>query len=185
MILCFAVGECCRFIDVRGDAIGVAQKILEELAAEARPGFPGQVAVLTFVQRAWEEVAAQTDNHLLASINVETGYGALIWYVTEDRKPKRDINNQVWVTNSLHPVEVDPRVVADPDCGTFYHPRSTIPLDQIRAALEEFCTMGTGDRPECVTWVSGGIDGRRDDEPYAGRAPDSTDAWQDPWSGNL
>ncbi|MER7735969.1 Imm1 family immunity protein [Streptomyces erythrochromogenes] len=36
---------------------------------------------------------------------------------------------------------------------------STLPLAQIRAALEEFCRKGTGGRPECISWVKGEING--------------------------
>ncbi|MET7749740.1 Imm1 family immunity protein [Micromonospora sp. NPDC005367] len=39
--------------------------------------------------------------------------------------------------------------------------RSVLPLAQVRAAVEEFCRTGTGDRPECIRWVRGEINGER------------------------
>ncbi|MGW2935724.1 Imm1 family immunity protein [Streptomyces sp. NPDC001156] len=41
------------------------------------------------------------------------------------------------------------------------YPRSTLPVTQVHAALEEFCRTGAGDRPECIYWVRGEINGER------------------------
>ncbi|MFJ3337639.1 Imm1 family immunity protein [Streptomyces sp. NPDC086766] len=43
----------------------------------------------------------------------------------------------------------------------FHDPASAIPLDRVRAALEEFCLSGNGDRPSCIGWVSGEANGQR------------------------
>ncbi|WP_398900972.1 Imm1 family immunity protein [Streptomyces sp. 1114.5] len=36
-----------------------------------------------------------------------------------------------------------------------------MPVPEVRAALEEFCRMGTGNRPECIRWVCGYMNGYR------------------------
>ncbi|MEU9079159.1 Imm1 family immunity protein [Kitasatospora sp. NPDC048538] len=51
------------------------------------------------------------------------------------------------------------RVVFDPGDPRFHNPRSCLPVLEVRAALEEFCRMGTGNRPECIHWVRGYMNG--------------------------
>ncbi|WP_229075924.1 Imm1 family immunity protein [Actinoplanes sp. DH11] len=183
MILAVQVGRSWRFISSREDVAGVVESVFDDLAAQREQGFPGEVAELTFARQPWHGYDVDTDNHLFISINVETGFGALTWYVMQNRPRASDIHDVVWVTDNPQPTDADPRVVADPDAGGFYHPRSAIPLEQVRAALVEFCATGTGDRPECVSWTPGRIDGWRQDEPYRKRAPDDSGAnFPDPWA---
>nr|WP_121175647.1 Imm1 family immunity protein [Streptomyces sp. 1114.5] len=56
---------------------------------------------------------------------------------------------------------LDPRAVSDPGEPRFHDPRSCLPVPEVRAALEEFCRMGTGNRPECIRWVCGYMNGYR------------------------
>lgn len=80
-----------------------------------------------------------------------------------------EIDDYVWVSDNPAPPDFDPRVVSDPCVPYFYHPRSTLPAAQIRAAVEEFCRTGTGERPERVHWVRGEANGNRlDEEPNVG-----------------
>jgi hypothetical protein len=106
------------------------------------------------------------DNYLRVAVNCRSGYGGLIWYVTGDRARGAgdDMHQYVWVSNNPNPPDFDPRVVADPGYPKFHDPRSTLPVEQIRAALIEFCRKGTGGRPECVQWVTGEMNGDRHDE---------------------
>ena len=55
----------------------------------------------------------------------------------------------------------DPRVVADPGEDAFHDRRNALPIAKVREAIEEFCRVGTGDRPESIGWVPGGLDGVR------------------------
>ncbi|WP_182546090.1 Imm1 family immunity protein [Halosaccharopolyspora lacisalsi] len=41
-------------------------------------------------------------------------------------------------------------MIGDPGYPRWYHPRHAIPLEQVEAAVREFCRRGTGDRPECL-----------------------------------
>ncbi|MGW6518942.1 Imm1 family immunity protein [Streptomyces sp. NPDC054950] len=107
------------------------------------------------------------DNHLHVSVNVTTGYGGLVWYVGPDRAEAAgdETSQWCWVSDNPTPPASDPQVLSDPHSPLCFDPRSTLPVEQIRAALEEFCRRGTGDRPECVRWVHGEINGERlDDE---------------------
>jgi hypothetical protein len=180
-----------RFEDPRGDVSRIVAAILDELAAPTGPGASSPIAELTFSPHRWEGPIADADNRLFASVNGKTGFGALTWYVLEGWPQTGGIYDDIWVTDNPHPVDFDPRVPSDPDSGAFYHPASAVTLDRVRTALEEFCTVGTGDRPECVSWVPGRIDGWRLDaapperepgptgwEPYEGSEPESP--WPQP-----
>ena len=92
-------------------------------------------------------------NSLKIAINKTTGYGALIWFVTAQFPKKGGIYDRVWVSNNQQPPGFDTRVASDPWDPDFHDPRSTLPLASVRAAVEEFCRTGTGDRPECIDWV--------------------------------
>jgi hypothetical protein len=95
------------------------------------------------------------DNVLQIGVNRETGYGGLVWSASQGRAGKDYVSEYIWVTDNPSPPDFDPRVVSDPRVPYFFDPRSVLPLDQILAALEEFCSLETGDRPECVQWVHG------------------------------
>jgi hypothetical protein len=45
-----------------------------------------------------------------------------------------------------------------------FDPRCTLPGGRIRAAMEEFCRAATGERPDGVRWVHGGLSGARHDQ---------------------
>ena len=106
------------------------------------------------------------------AINRATGYGALIWY---DEAP-----SPIWVSDNPRPPDFDPRVVADPGYPLFHDPSSTLPLDQVRIALEEFCYSGAGDRPASVKWIRGDMRGRREDREYDDELV--TENVEDPWA---
>ncbi|MFI6495504.1 Imm1 family immunity protein [Streptomyces sp. NPDC050564] len=103
------------------------------------------------------------DNYLHVAANASTGYGGLIWYVSAERaeSAEDDISEDTWVSDNPNPPHFDPRVVADPGFPRFHDPRSTIPIPLVRKALEEFCRVGTGDRPKCVQWARSDTHGVR------------------------
>ncbi|MFF1441319.1 Imm1 family immunity protein [Streptomyces sp. NPDC058295] len=68
--------------------------------------------------------------------------------------------------------------MADPGYPRFHHPRSTVPIARIRAAVEEYCRAGTGHRPTCVDWTPGDLAGRRLDTPID---EDFITRCEDPW----
>jgi len=103
------------------------------------------------------------DNHLHVGVNASSGYGGLAWWVT----PKRAVAEGTetaqwcWVSDNPNPPSTNPLVLSDPNSPILYDPRSTLPVDEVRSALEEFCRSGTGGRPECISWVHGEINGER------------------------
>ena len=103
------------------------------------------------------------DNMLLVGVNAATGYGGLVWYVSPARAELSGdaMSRHCWVSDNPHPPGFDPQVLADPGAPLHHDPRSTLPLAEIRAALEEFCRAGTGDRPGSIRWVRGEINGER------------------------
>lgn len=94
------------------------------------------------------------DSYLQASVNLLTGYGALRWFVPEGSEIRVDeeIARSVWISENPDPPVSDQHVVADLDDRRLFLPRSTLPLADIRAAIEEFCEMRTGQRPAVVRW---------------------------------
>ncbi|MEV0513813.1 Imm1 family immunity protein [Nonomuraea sp. NPDC050405] len=103
------------------------------------------------------------DNFLQIAVNATTGYGGLIWFVSAERAEKAGdgISEYVWVSDNPCPPDFDLRVVSDPGIPMFHDIRSTLPVSLVRAALEEFCRTGTGDRPKCINWVRGETNGGR------------------------
>jgi hypothetical protein len=137
------------------------------------PRFPDEAdrLVAALVDKAWNdawfcfgaEECTQTNlvpcAYLNVSVNVETGFGALIWGVSDGFAG--DLPDGVWTSDNPEPPTVDPRVLADPDSAAFHDPRSTLPIPRILAAVGEFCRTGTGERPTGVSWAEGHLDGTR------------------------
>ncbi|MFJ1595699.1 Imm1 family immunity protein [Streptomyces sp. NPDC088261] len=146
----------------------IVSEVMEKLRSERldQPWIsPGEVASLMFADGRHSELARDwwPDNTLQAAVNLETGYGGLVWFATQERATKDSVSEYIWVSDNPSPPDFDPRVVSDPAVPYFFDPRSALPVDQIRAALEEFCRLGSGDRPECIEWVHGEMNGQRHD----------------------
>ncbi|GAA4490662.1 hypothetical protein GCM10023191_023160 [Actinoallomurus oryzae] len=103
------------------------------------------------------------DNYLRVGVNSATGYGGLVWYVSPKRaQASGDEKSQwCWVSDNPTPPDFDPQVLSDPGSPLCYDRRSALPVPRVREALEEFCRTGTGDRPECINWLRGEINGER------------------------
>ncbi|MEV7593013.1 Imm1 family immunity protein [Streptomyces sp. NPDC089922] len=101
------------------------------------------------------------DNNLHVSVNLETRYGGMVWYVSPERadQSSNGVDEYVWVSSNPSPPSFDPMVLSDPGSPLCYARESTLPLAKIRAALEEFCRTGSGSRPESISWVKGEING--------------------------
>ncbi|MEU0443837.1 Imm1 family immunity protein [Streptomyces sp. NPDC006186] len=105
------------------------------------------------------------ENVLQVGIDYESGYGAVLWYcdgemrerVAVDSSP--DVAEHVWVSWNPSPPEVDPQVLSDPWCPSYFNRISAIPLDVFRSVIEEYFRSGTGFRPEGVQWVKGQFTG--------------------------
>ncbi|MFD4911422.1 Imm1 family immunity protein [Kitasatospora purpeofusca] len=124
---------------------------------------PGGLARLSVSGQRCDDENRAT-NCLAVAVNRSTGYGGLVWYVTERNANKGGIYDRVWISDNPSPVKFDPRIVADPGYPLFHDPASAIPLPLVRVAMEEFAS-GEGDRPECVAWVPGSMNGERNDRP--------------------
>jgi len=164
----------------------LVRQVLEGLRSEGTSiaGFdPGDDAWFCFADRRFEAVGVvqDPDTYLRVAANRSTGYGALMWLASERIRGESEINNFVWLSDNPQPPEFDPRVVADPGYPLFHHPRSTLPLDRVRAAMEEFCRSGTGGRPAGIHWVQGELNGQRlDQERIVDRVDSPAD--MDPWA---
>lgn len=125
---------------------------------------PGTNAWFSWVDGRRTDPAELPTNTLIVSMNKETGYGGLIWFVTGGYPGVGECEMEtICVSDNPTPPNFDPQVVAEPGEPYFFEPRSTLPIDQIEKALEEFCRSRTGMRPECVRWTPGEISGRRAD----------------------
>ncbi|MFF7459790.1 Imm1 family immunity protein [Kitasatospora sp. NPDC008115] len=123
---------------------------------------PGTMAMFCLAEHPLSD-GAEGDSTLLVSANSNTGFGALIWYLADGNPLKRGIFEHAWISDNPQPPEFDPRVVSDSGYPLFHDRASTLPISKVRAALEEFARTGTGERPECISWTLGNIDGQRHD----------------------
>ncbi|MGW3346303.1 Imm1 family immunity protein [Nonomuraea rubra] len=158
--------------------------VLEAIESLPKPSWPdgGMTSAFVLTERRlnMDDQPHGFDNYLQITVNAATGYGALMWFVTEGSSVPAapDIAEHVWISDNPHPPAFDPDVFSDPGFPRFHHPRSTLPVAQIRAALEEFCRTGTGQRPECINWTPGDLSGRRLDMP---EPEEEIDEWEHPW----
>jgi hypothetical protein len=108
---------------------------------------------------------AAPSSNLRVAVGEGHEYGALIWFPDDDFPRKGGVYDSVWISDNPAPAADGPRVVADPGYPLFHDPASVLPVSQVRAAVEEFCRAGTGDRPGGVAWVAGHMNGQRLDRP--------------------
>lgn len=140
--------------------------------------FPGSDAWFSIGARgSGESESFDGKSHLRVGANRKTGYGALCWLVNEGHRQAGSVAGGAWVSDNPHPLSEDPRVICDPSIPTFHDPRGAFPIIQVRAAVEEFCRTGTGDRPAAVSWVMGDMAGRRKDTPVQPAATKLDDPW--------
>ncbi|GAA4978550.1 hypothetical protein GCM10025331_86920 [Actinoplanes utahensis] len=112
---------------------------------------------------------------LMVRVNASTGLGALIWFVNTLRADAsgRQDDQWIWVTDNADPADDDPLVAAEPHELIGVGPSVVLPVAEIRAAVEEYCRAGTGERPGSVSWVHGNNLGERDDRQW--KPPDYSD----------
>jgi hypothetical protein len=144
---------------VHGDTPARIDKIVTDLMGTLDSGNPwqdfrfGENASLYF---ATEPLTADTfaeppftwtaTHELVVAINRESGFGALRW-------------DTDWVTINPDP-QADPAVVGDPHVPTWFHPRHSLPLADVEAAVREYC-RSDGTRPASVEWGQVGSDPAR------------------------
>lgn len=142
------------------------EEVMNNLRSE-RKGSPwvdaGEAATFMFAKNrhSASERTWWPDNMLQVSVNSSTGFGGLIWHASQSRIIEGSASEFIWISNNPAPPSFDPRVVCDSSIPTFFDVRSVLPLALVRSALEEFCRSATGDRPNCVEWVRGELDGER------------------------
>lgn len=158
-----------RFADDDAAIAELVDMAMNELAGEERgEGRPYGAGEDAWFYLSENPVGRETVLHassLRVAVNRNTGYGALIWFAAQGFERSGGVYDHVWISDNPEPPEFDPRVVSDPCYPLFHDPSSTLPLAQVRNALEEFCRMRTGRRPECIAWTKGEANGRRLDRP--------------------
>ncbi|MFE1228056.1 Imm1 family immunity protein [Streptomyces sp. NPDC058745] len=178
MILSVCFGGQWHYAEAPEEKSRLVSEVMATLKGESGSGqswSPGQDAWFSLAEERHNDENRVADNHLRVAINRSTGFGALIWFVNDDSPRKGGIYDQVWVSDNPEPSGTDPRVVSDPGYPLFHDPSSAIPLARLRAALEEFSDTGTGDRPECIAWVPGHMNGQRFDRPSMVETVEITD----------
>ncbi|WP_406177779.1 Imm1 family immunity protein [Streptomyces sp. NBC_00996] len=155
--------------------------VMENLCGEGGEGrgyTPGDDAWFSLASQRHSYEQRVADNHLRVAVNRQTGYGSLIWFVDGDSSRVGEVCESVWISDNPQPPRFDPRVVSDPGYPLFHDPSSALPLEQVRAALEEFCRIGTGERPECISWAPGDANGQRlDRAPMVEQVEDPVIDW--------
>lgn len=120
------------------------------------------------------------DSYLQVMANPLTGYGALRWQVPEGSvvRVDRNVARGVWISKNPEPPVLDQNVVADLGDWKLVEPRNTLPMSDIRAAVEEFCELRSGQMPTAICWDRGGFGAYRSLDGSAGVADSYC---QDPW----
>ncbi|GAA1228846.1 hypothetical protein GCM10009665_19090 [Kitasatospora nipponensis] len=137
--------------------------ILEEKGSGGPDWRPGEIAWFSFSEQPYG-ADSWPDNCLAVSVNASSGYGGLVWFFNGGKSGRKGgVYDRTWVSDNPAPPDFDPRVVSDPGHPLFHDPASTLPVAQVRRAVEEYGHNGTGDRPECIGWIGGGMSGQRDD----------------------
>jgi hypothetical protein len=152
-ILQFALGSECAVAESAEEARLLALLALRET------GRRREVGVLGFVDGDGSSPSAGwTRRQLRIAVNLNTGFGGLIWYALRGTGSD-PVSNRVWVSDNRHPRDADPMVVSDTHVPIFLARRSVLPVSRIEEAVEEFCRVGTGARPECIEWAEGQVNG--------------------------
>ncbi|MFC9606942.1 Imm1 family immunity protein [Streptomyces niveus] len=120
------------------------------------------------------------DSYLQVSINPLTRYGALRWLLPEGSEVRVDLDiaRSVWISKNPEPPVSDQNVVADFADWRLFEPCNTLPISDIRAAVEEFCELRNGQRPAAVRWDRGDSDAHHSLNVQADVTPSYC---QDPW----
>ncbi|UPT47303.1 MULTISPECIES: Imm1 family immunity protein [Streptomyces] len=94
-------------------------------------------------------------SYLHVSVNASNGYGALRWFSTKPPNGENEnhMNGFVWVSANPNPPTFDPRLILDASTPLYYPRESALPVAKVREALEEFCRVRSGVRPECIPWM--------------------------------
>jgi hypothetical protein len=125
-------------------------------------------------------VLREFDSYLQVAVNLQTGYGAIKWLLPSGSviPSESTTAGEVWLSDNPNPPSENPHVISDPDLRRYHDPRSTLPVIMIRTAVAEYCSSVNGQRPSCIEWIPGGLDGRRDENS----APRNDASYcEDPW----
>ncbi|MER5770324.1 Imm1 family immunity protein [Streptomyces sp. NPDC001985] len=164
----FVRGEW-RYGEGPDDASRLIAEVMEGLRGEeddtAGSYFPGEDAWFCLADQRKTESESIAGCNLRVAVNRHHGHGALVWFVDERYPKEGGIYDSVWISDNPDPIGFDPRIVSDPGYPLFHDPSSALPVSKIQAAVEEFCRMNSGDRPGCVDWVTGHVNGQRLDRP--------------------
>ncbi|MFF1417332.1 Imm1 family immunity protein [Streptomyces sp. NPDC058280] len=142
------------------EEISLIDHIMSDLIQKGRTpdGFEiiPERAVVSIVKGKYPEEADERwpSNYLYVSVNTRDGYGALKWWASSvpNEAPEDDVARFVWTSVHSNPPQFDPEMIADPGTPSYYPREAAIPVEQVREALEEFCRIRTGARPESVSW---------------------------------
>ncbi|WP_272264009.1 Imm1 family immunity protein [Streptomyces xanthophaeus] len=163
LILNAVINRKWHYAETWTDKLVLIDEAMEHLEAESRSPHwsPGDDACFMFSDRRHDDGSDTPNNFLKVAVNSSTGFGALIWFVSEDHPSRGGVFDHTWVSDNPNHPNFDPRVIADPGEPRFHDPKSALEILKVREALEEFCRAGTGDRPESILWVRGYMNGYR------------------------
>jgi hypothetical protein len=151
MILEFWIGHEMKRTSEWSEVETAIGRVLTELKSEGKGGglSPGTVGAFHFFDLPeGSEVPKFAGNSIRLGVNRTTGYGGMTWW--GEQMPE-DPTQFFWMTKGKNPPSFDPRVTADPGFPKWYDRRNVIPIDEVEAALREFCS-NKGKRPTVVDW---------------------------------
>ncbi|MFJ4669785.1 Imm1 family immunity protein [Kitasatospora purpeofusca] len=139
----------------------VGERDIEVMLVEALRAAAGGYAEFSFFAPGVERGRA----FLRARVSDAADYGALFWMNTLS---EGGIYDWGWLSDNPRPSGAEPTLVSDKCTGAYYDPGSVLSISSITAAVREYCLGGTGERPTAIGWVTGEMNGYRNDDGRGG-----------------
>ncbi|MBD0673642.1 Imm1 family immunity protein [Streptomyces sp. CBMA156] len=152
MFLSVVIGDDRHEVESREDADRLISWVMENAGS-------GRNAWFALNEVRFDKARPSDESVLMVAMDREAGYGGLVWSVSLSFSRREGIDGCTWVTDNPSPPAGDPKVISDMWTPVFMEPATVLPLPEVRKVLEEFCRARTGDRPSCVGWVKGHMNG--------------------------
>lgn len=107
------------------------------------------------------------ESSLMLEVNHEAGHGVATWwcgpYLADQLEAvgRAGVGFDVWVSLASKSLDIGYDFLLDPlhDESSVANPRSIVPIERIKLVAEEYCSSGTGFRPESIEWGPGNFTG--------------------------
>src|SRR5689334_22366974 len=140
MILDVTCNDRRWFAETDTEVFTVVAEVLASLQGWNKSGenwHPGTIAWFSWSDRQHMGDADMPNNFLVVSLNRESGYGGLIWFVNAGYPGLEtdEVLDNIWVSDNPYPPDFDTEVVSNPGEPYWFDPLSMLPIGEIEAAV--------------------------------------------------